>query len=87
MDRLILCHYKYENTFGMASAGAILKSIGAQAASANAIIFANGFTPNSFAFAAVINTTAAPPSFNVEALPAVTVPSINQFVLKCEHEM
>ena len=40
-------------------------------------IFAIGFKPNSVAFSFIINTAAAP-SFNPEALPAVTVPFLSK---------
>src|SRR5262249_40127825 len=42
---------------------------------ANALIFANGFTPSSSARSAVITSTAAAPSFRPDAFAAVTVPS------------
>ena len=58
----------------MAAVGAIGKSIGATAPSANEITFAKGFKPLHFTYSPEANIKAAAPSFNVEAFPAVTVP-------------
>lgn len=44
-------------------------------------ILAKGLTPSFSAFLAVISTSAAPPSFRVLALAAVTVPAPNQTIL------
>ena len=61
-------------TFGMANAGAVGKSMGAIAASANPRTLARGLTFNLSAACDVIRTRAAAPSFKVLALAAVTVP-------------
>src|SRR5213080_4430070 len=50
--------------------------LGSTPADEYALIFASGFRPSSFARDAFIRTTAAAPSFNPDALPAVTVPSL-----------
>ena len=63
-------------TLGTASAGAIGKSIGAVAASAKATILARGVTLCLLAACSVMSTQAAAPSFNVLALAAVIVPTI-----------
>lgn len=62
-------------TFGITIDGAIAKSTGFVAASPYESNRANGFTPYFFAPSTVVITTAAAPSFSVEALPAVMVPS------------
>ena len=66
------------NALLIAKAGAVVNHSGACAASANANIFANGFKPNSFTLSPLINTNALAPSFKVEALAAVTVPSFSK---------
>jgi hypothetical protein len=60
---------------GIARDGAIVKSIGCVAASAQEIIFAIGFSDEDFARSAVDNTNADAPSFIDDAFAAVTVPS------------
>jgi len=65
----------HSRAFGTASAGAIGKSIGSVAASANPRTRASGVQPSAAAFSALIKIIAQAPSFNVDALPAVTVPS------------
>lgn len=59
----------------MTRAGAMEKSIGFVAASAYEMILATGDTPNLFAASGEESSTAAAPSFRVDAFPAVTVPS------------
>lgn len=61
-------------TLGMTKPGAIEKSIGLVAASANDKIRATGLIPKDFALSIDDNNTAAAPSFKVEAFPAVIVP-------------
>ena len=51
---------------------------GSSPATAKSTISAIGANPNSFAFSSDITTTAAPPSFNPDALPAVTLPSFSK---------
>lgn len=58
----------------MPRAGASGKSIGSVAASMAPMILAIGSDPTPLAAASDARTTAAPPSFNVDALPAVIVP-------------
>ena len=65
----------HSRAFGTASAGAIGKSIGSVAASAKPRTRASGVQPSAAAFSALIKIIAQAPSFNVDALPAVTVPS------------
>ena len=50
-----------------------MNHFGSCSASAKLFIMAMGLTPNSFAFSALIKTTAAAPSFMVLAFAAVTV--------------
>lgn len=61
-------------TLGMDSAGARGKSIGLQAASANATISARGSSLSSWTALAEAKTVAAAPSLRVLAFAAVTVP-------------
>src|SRR5690606_23767720 len=63
---------------GTALAGAVVKNSGSWAASPYERIFAKGFNPNSSAFSLDIKTKAEAPSFKVEALAAVTVPSFSK---------
>ena len=65
----------HSRAFGTASAGAIGKSIGSVAASAKPRTRASGVQPSAAALSALIKIIAHAPSFNVDALPAVTVPS------------
>ena len=67
-------------TLGITSAGAIEKSIGLVAASAYDTMRATGFTPKSSAPFNEDSNTAAAPSFNDDALPAVTVPFSAKFI-------
>ncbi len=62
------------NSFGMARPGAMGKSMGCVAASANVIIRARGFTPCFSAAFADIRTRAHPPSFSLLEFKAVMVP-------------
>ena len=55
--------------------GAMGKSTGWQAPSANERILARGLTPYLAATSAVVNTKAEAPSLSLEALAAVIVPS------------
>lgn len=71
---LINYSYYIKLTVGIASAGAMGKSIGSVAASWNPTILARGLRLSFCAFSEVVNISAAAPSFNVEAFPAVTVP-------------
>ncbi|KNC22607.1 hypothetical protein FF38_00182 [Lucilia cuprina] len=64
----------FSNNLGIAKAGAMGKSIGSVSASWKATTRAKGFKFIWAALSAVIKTKAEPPSFKVEALPAVTVP-------------
>src|SRR4030067_273112 len=47
---------------------------------------ANGFSPNSLALSALINSNAAAPSFRPEELPAVTEPSLRKAARKGARE-
>ena len=67
---------------GTAFAGAVVNHSGSCAASANELILARGVKPNSKALSADIKIKADAPSFIVEALPAVTVPSFLNTVRK-----
>src|SRR5579859_6691884 len=51
--------------------------LGSTPAEEYALMHASGFKPSSFAFAALIITTAAAPSLMPDALPAVTVPFLS----------
>ena len=64
------------NALGKAFAGAVVNHSGSCAASAYPLIVAKGVKPSSLAFSSLINMTAAAPSLIVEALAAVTVPSL-----------
>ena len=66
---------KKTHTFGIAKAGAIEKSTGAQAASAKPNTTARGEEQCFFRASSDIRTMAAAPSFNVLAFAAVIVPS------------
>ena len=61
---------------GTALAGAVVNHSGSWAASAEPAIRARGLRPSWAAFSSDISTNAAAPSFRVEALAAVTVPSL-----------
>lgn len=75
MIHFIFINIKHKiHTLGIATAGAIGKSMGSVAASWNATILAKGFKFNSFTTVSLVNTKAAAPSFIVDAFPAVTVP-------------
>lgn len=74
MYALVIWELFSYRTLGTATAGAIGKSIGLVAPSANATIRAKGLTPSDLTASLLINTNAAAPSFKVDAFPAVTVP-------------
>ena len=61
---------------GTALAGAVVNHSGSWAASAEPAIRARGLRPSWAAFSSDIRTSAAAPSLRVEALAAVTVPSL-----------
>ncbi len=67
---------------GIALAGATVNHSGSNAASAYPFMVANGFKFNLSAFSLLIKINAAAPSFNVEALAAVTEPSLLKTGLK-----
>ena len=62
------------NAFGMATVGAIGKSIGSQAPSAKAITLAKGVNAFFLTYSPVASVSTAAPSLSVEAFAAVTVP-------------
>jgi hypothetical protein len=64
----------FSNNFLEAYAGAMLKSIGASSASYQPIISANGSSLSWLTSYSLIKTKEQAPSFNLEALAAVTVP-------------
>ena len=61
---------------GTALAGAVVNHSGSWAASAAPAMRARGLRPRALALSSDISTNAAAPSFRVEALAAVTVPSL-----------
>ena len=61
---------------GAATVGAVVNHSGSCSASAKDTIRAKGVIPNSLTLASLINIVAAAPSLMVEALAAVTVPSL-----------
>ena len=68
----------FATAFGTAIEGAVVNHSGACSASAYPLIIAIGFKPNCSAFCLLIKTRAAAPSFIVEELAAVAVPSLEK---------
>ena len=67
--------FAFAKAFGSAFEGATVNHSGSLAASAYPFMVAKGCSPNSSALSLLISTSAAAPSFIVDAFAAVTVPS------------